>query len=667
MNVKDALLNFFQQRFRKIPGTSSANPNRDFLNFVGGDNTEAGVRIDEWSALNNSVVFACVRILSETLASVPCHVYERHDRGKNRASDHPLYFILHSQFNPEVSAFSGFETMQGHLSTWGNAYAEIEWSKDGQVKNLWLLRPDRTYPERSNGKIVYRTIINSKGFVLPKHRVFHVAALGFDGLVGYSPIDLARQSIGLSAGAEKYGSKFFANNARPGGYLRHPGKLSESAQERMVKSWESRHSGLDNVNRLAVLEEGMEFQTVGIPPQDAQMLQTRKFQVAEIARWYRMPLHKIQEMENSTYSNIEQQAIEFLQDTMLPWFRRWESAIKTQLLSPLERQQYFAEFLMESLLRGDTKARYEAYSVARQWGWMSANDIREKENDNLLPDEQGNIYLVPMNMVPASHLVGGLAEDMTRNIPQAIEQRSKQSGAVQRMKLAATFERIFADAGLRIVRREKRDVLRQAKKLLQRSVDDFGVWLDEFYREAPEWMIQMFIPVLFSLSEAIQAQAAMEVNAEAGMSPELEKWMQGYAEIWARNYAASSLGQLKNVIKTALEESEDVYEAIETRLDEWEKRRPGKLAKKETVEASNVVTKFVWAAAGITTIRWVNTGSDTCPYCEELHGCIVGIDQPFVDKNDQLASDDGVMRIRQPVFTPPLHAGCVCQLEYIRR
>ena len=658
MSIFDVVKNVLQQRFRKSPPTKGSNPEQWFLDFVGGKHGD----VDEFTALNNSIVFACVRILAESIATAPCHLYERQDRGKARAYDHPLYHVLHDQANPEMSAFMFFETLQGHLGTWGNAYAEIDWSPGGEVRALWPLRPDVTSPERVGGKLVYRTVIGNKGFVLPSNRVFHVPGFGYDGLVGYSPIRQAANSIGLAANAEKYGTKFFENNARPGGYLRHPGKLSDDAGQRLIKSWENRHSGLDNVNRIALLEEGMEFQTVGIAPQDAQMLQTRKFQIADIARWYRMPLHKIQEMENSTYSNIEQQAIEFVTDTLLPWFRRWESAIRTQLLTPQERKRYFAEFLIEGFLRGDTESRYKAYATARQWGWMSANDIREAENQNLLPGGQGDEYLVPMNMVSARESAKP-QEDINRSSTLPLETRKKHNGAVMRLKVARNFERLFEDVATRIVRREKADIMRQAKRLLERDEQSFAVWLEEFYREAPDWMIKMFLPVLLTYTEAIQAQAASEVGTEAELTPELQEWMKGYAEIWAQNYTSASLGQLQAIIRQALEENEDVYELIEERLTEWEERRPQKVAKKETVEASNVIAKHVFAAAGFTRLRWVNTGSDVCPYCEELHGRIVGIDQPFLGKNDSLASDDGAMLIRKPAFTPPIHQGCVCQIE----
>ena len=658
MGVIDSIRSALLQRLRMGPITHGNNPDKWFLDFIGGKNRE----INEYTALNNAVLFACVRILAETIATVPLHLYERLDEGKRRAYDHPLYQVLHDQANPEMNSFVFRETLQGHLGTWGNGYAEIEWSSGGEVKALWPLRPDNTFPERIKGKLFYRTSIGNKGFILPAYRVFHVSGFGFDGLVGYSPVRMGVNSLALSAAAEQFGTKMFENNARPGGYLKHPGKLSDDAQRRLISSWEKRHSGLENVNRVAILEEGMEFQTVGVPPQDAQMLQTRKFQIADIARWYRMPLHKIQEMEQATYSNIEQQSIEFVVDTMLPWFRRWESAVNTQLLTPKERKPYFSEFLIEGLLRGDTTSRYEAYATARQWGWMNADEIREAENMNAMPDGQGKVYFAPMNMVSLENL-SKPPEEVYRSKTAPTETRAETGGGTARRKLAQNFERLFVDSAIRIIRREKADIMRQAKKLLERDEQSFAVWLEEFYREAPDWMIRMILPVLLTYAEAVQAQAAAEVGAEAAMTPELQEWMRGYAEVWAKNHSAASLGQLKALTRQALEENQDAYELIEERLDEWEERRPQKVAKKETVEAGNAVAKYVFAGLGFTKLRWINAGGDPCPYCEELHGRIVGIEQAFVGSNDQLASEDGVMRIRKPAFHPPLHEGCQCVIE----
>ena len=659
------LANFLDRRSRTTSGTALSKPEAWFLSFLGLENTKSGATVTEWTALQCSAVFACIRILSETVATVPLQFYRRLDRGKERAYDHPLYDVLHSQANEDMSSFLLRETLQGHLGAWGNAYAEIERNKAGDVMALWPLRPDKTRPKRKGGKLGYETIIGGKGYVLPREKVLHIAGFGFDGLVGYNPIQLARESIGMAAATEEYGARLFANDARPGGYIKHPGRLSKPAQDNLIRTWEERHEGLSNKHRLAVLEEGMEFQTVGIPPQESQFLQTRKFQITEIARWYRMQLHKIGEMDKATFSNIEQQSIEFVVDTMLPWFTRWEAGFLTQLLTRQERKEYFAEFLIEGLLRGETRARFDAYAIARQWGWMSANDVREAENMNQLPDDEGNIYLVPMNMVPASE-AAGRDQDATparARLAAASQRNKKGQGAKIRLKIAQSFERVFADAAIRVVRREKADIMRQAKKMLERSDDEFLIWLEDFYREAPDWMQRIIMPALLSYAEAMQAQAAIEIGSDVEMTPELEAHMQGYAEIWASNYTASSRGQIQSVLRQAIEDGADPLERIEQRLGEWEERRPGKVALNETVEAAGVVTKFVFAAGGILRKRWVNAGSDTCPYCQELDGRVVGIDAPFVGREDTLNSEDGSMRIRKPAYAPPIHRGCVCQIE----
>ena len=650
------------QRYIITPGTPLSRPESWLLSFLGSGESKSGANVTEWSALQVSAVYACIRILSETVATIPLHLYRRLDRGKERAYDHPLYDILHNQANTEMSSFTWREIMQGHLGGWGNAYSEIERGNDGRVVGLWPMLPDRTCPKRIDGKMFYETTIEGKGFLLPKERVLHIPGFGFDGMVGYNPIRMARESIGMALATEEYGGRLFSNDARPGGILTHPGKLSATAKKNLIESWEERHQGLSNKHRTALLEEGVQFQTIGIPPQESQFLQTRKFQIAEIARWYRMQLHKIGEMESATFSNIEQQSIEHVVDTITPWVTRWEAAIKTQLLAPRERKEYFAEFLLEGLLRGETQARFSSYAIARQWGWMSANDVRESENMNPLPDEQGDIYLVPMNMIPADQArepntipAARMAATMQRN--------AKGQGAKMRLKLAQSFERIFVDAASRVVRREKSNILDKAKKTLERSEQDFLNWLEEYYREAPQWMQKMLLPALLSYAETMQAQAASEVGAEVGMTPDLEKWMDGYASIWARDYTASSLGQLQAVIRRSNEEGLEPLATIEERLGEWEERRPEKVAKNETVEAANVIAKFVFAAAGVTRLRWVNTGDDTCPYCKEMNGRIVGIDSPFLGKDDQLASDDGTMRIRKPSYSPPVHQGCQCQIE----
>jgi len=369
-----------------------------------GRRSATGVQVTETSALYSSAVFACVRLLAETVASLPLPIYKRKvPRGKERAYNHPLYPLLHDSPNPWTTSYNFREALQGHLCTWGNAYAEIDWDmRTGRARALWQLRPDRMKVGKENNHLIYvYTLPDGTVAKLDAFRIWHIPGFGFDGLVGYSPIQLAREAIGLSLATEEFGARFFGNGAKPGGVLEHPNKLTKQAQDNLRDSWNEMHQGLSNQHRIAILEEGMKYQQVGIPPEDAQFLETRKFQTNEIARFFHIPPHMIGDLDRATFGNIEQQSLEFVIYTLRPWLVRWEQSAHLKLMGPEERQLYFVEFLVEGLLRGDFVSRNQGYATARQWGWMSANDIRELENMNPLPDNQGDIYLIPMNMIPA--------------------------------------------------------------------------------------------------------------------------------------------------------------------------------------------------------------------------------------------------------------------------
>lgn len=367
----------------------------------GGLETHAGVDVTVEGALSLPAVFACVRVLAETVASLPLLVYERLERGKRRAADYPLYNLLHRQPNPEQSAFDFFLLMMSHTATWGNAFAEIEQSGRGGVLGLWPLRPDKMQMMRRNGRILYAyTLPTGQTVTLRADQVLHFRGLSGDGMAGYSPVRVAMQAVGLGLATEEFGARFFGNGARPGMVLQHPGTLTGEGFKNLAESWEEEHGGLSQSHRVRILEEGMTANVVGVPPEEAQFLETRQFQAQEIARIFRMPPHKIGLLENATFSNIEHQAIEFVTDTIRPWLVNYEQAMMRQLLSPEQRAQYFVEFVLEGLLRGDTASRYQAYGIGRQNGWLSVNDIRELENMDVI--EGGDEYLTPLNMVNAA-------------------------------------------------------------------------------------------------------------------------------------------------------------------------------------------------------------------------------------------------------------------------
>ncbi len=343
-------------------------------------------------------VYACVRILSETLASLPLHTYKHTDRGKEKARDHRLYYLLHDEPNPEMTSFVFRETLMGHLLLWGNAYAQIIRDGRGNVLALYPLLPDKMVVDRtSTGELYYEYQKDTGPIILRSDEVFHIPGLGFDGLVGYSPIAMAKNAIGMAIATEEYGAKFFANGANPGGVLEHPGIVKDP--KRVRDSWNAVYQGSGNAHRIAVLEEGMKFQPIGIPPEQAQFIATRKFQLNEIARIFRIPPHMIGDLEKSSFSNIEQQSLEFVKYTLDPWVTRWEQSIQRTLFRENEKRQYFVRFNVDGLLRGDYQSRMNGYATGRQNGWLSANDIRELEDMNRIPaDQGGDLYLVNGNM-----------------------------------------------------------------------------------------------------------------------------------------------------------------------------------------------------------------------------------------------------------------------------
>jgi len=355
-----------------------------------------------------SAVYVCVRILAESIASLPLHFYQYNDAGgKEKAVNHPLYWLLHDEPNPEMSSFSFRETLMTHLLLWGNAYAQIIRNGRGEVIALYPLMPDRMTVDRdARGRIYYEyarsesdanTLGKKSLVILSPEDVFHIPGLGFDGLVGYSPIAMAKQAIGMGLACDEYGASFYQNGAQPGGVLEHPNVLKDP--KRVRESWNAIYQGSKNAHRIAVLEEGMTYKPITISPEQAQFLETRKFQIDEIARIFRVPPHMIGDLEKSSFSNIEQQSLEFVKYTLAPWISRWEQAIQRSLLLMSERTRYFARFNVEGLLRGDYQSRMNGYAVARQNGWMSANDIRELESLDMIPDEQGgNLYLINGNM-----------------------------------------------------------------------------------------------------------------------------------------------------------------------------------------------------------------------------------------------------------------------------
>ncbi len=376
--------------------------------FFWGGASSAGTYVNERNAMQTAAVYACVRVIAEAVASLPLHVYKYDGDGQKIAPEHLLYKVLHNIPNPEMTSFVFRETLMSHLLLWGNAYAEIRRDGGGRIRALYPLAPDKIDVRRDEyGEIYYTYWRDSDerrkgekggGVVFRREEMLHIPGLSFDGLVGYSPIALAKNSVGLTVAAEDYGAAFFSNGANPSGVLEHPQTIKDPSKVR--DAWDVIHRGARNSGKVAILEDGMKYHPIAIPPEQAQFLETRKFQINEICRIFRVPPHMIGDLEKSSFSNIEQQSLEFVKYTLDPWVSRWEQAMFQTLLLPSEQERYSIKFNVDGLLRGDYETRMKGYAIGIQNGFMSPNDVRNLENMNEIPDEQGgNKYMVNGNMV----------------------------------------------------------------------------------------------------------------------------------------------------------------------------------------------------------------------------------------------------------------------------
>lgn len=399
-------MNFLKTFFRSRDNPTNQTSGQTYRFAMG--QSSSGKRVSEISAMQITGVYACVRVLAESIAGLPLHLFREDESGNtHKATEHPLFFLLHDEPNTEMTSFNFKETLMSHLLIWGNCYCQIIRNGKGEVLALYPLMPDRMKVDRDEkGQLYYEYTLRdadplrntkSSTVTLKPVDVLHIPGLGFDGLVGYSPIAMAKNAIGISIAAEEYGSKFFANGATPSGILEHPGIIKDPNKVR--DAWNSAFGGSNNSGKVAVLEEGMKYSPISIPPEQAQFLETRKFQLNEIARIFRVPPHMIGDLEKSTFSNIEQQSLEFVKYTLEPWLIRWEQALNRSLLSADEKKKYFFKFNVDGLLRGDYQSRMNGYATARQNGWMSSNDIRRLEGLDLIPPEEGgDLYLINGSM-----------------------------------------------------------------------------------------------------------------------------------------------------------------------------------------------------------------------------------------------------------------------------
>jgi HK97 family phage portal protein len=492
----------------------------------------AGVHVDHDTALKFSAVFRAVSFISQTIGFLPWMVIRERGENKTRLFNHQIAKLLHQRPNPEMNAISFRETMIAWALTWGNGYAEIERDPGGRPAALWPLSPDRVEVrrDRETNEIYYEVnnYYGGSSFVDPAN-MYHLHGLGFDGLVGYSVISLAARSIGLSIAAETYGEDFFANGLVTNMALSHPGQLSKPAQDRLKESITETNVGRGKRFKTLVLEEGMKPIPLSIPPEDAQMLQTRDFQVSDIARWFGLPPHKLAQLVKTSYASIEMQSMEVVNDALMPWVARLEQEANYKLFKGTE-QGLYTKLNLTSLLRGDNKSRGEYYTAMRNIGVYSTNDIRKLEDMDPVGSE-GDALIVQVNMTTLERLVEGpeLPPSSPADIPPAPKPGIEQA--------RASYLMLFEDAERRILGREIGQFNQVLHKFQDKS-ENFSEWADRFFAKHREYMDQTLFPLVQSLAMLMAPRGRINGNLSSVLTTFIESHVETSIQVFSelRNF-----------------------------------------------------------------------------------------------------------------------------------
>ena len=646
--------------------TGSLDAYNDFWYGVAGTGTKSGVTVSEKTALKYLTVFSCVSLIAGDVARLPLILYRKFPNGsKERVIDHPLYDLMHTAPNPEIDSHKWREAHQGHLLLWGNEYNQIERNRyTGGIKYIWPLEnPGGVTVKRNEKNRIFYRWTNRNGEIVTKFRdeMFHIPGFGFNGLQGLSMIALAREAIGLGLAAEEFHGRFFGDGTHPSVVVTIPPDVNLGEKEKEYKKkLKKTLAGLKNAHGIAVFNNGEKAERLTMDLADAQFLESRDHQKTEICGMFHVPPHKIAlHGANSNYNNLEQENQSYVDSCLIHWTTRWETSISHQLLTERERRAgLFFEFKIDGLLRGDSQARGEFYKTLHQMGYP-LNRVLAKENENPVPG--GDQGFIPLNMIPldraddlaASQIDdGGNGEGRSVRVSRAAERRS----VVMRDRISRQYFPLIERAAEKIVTREAVAVKRKVDKFRkQRAHTEMEQWLEEFYRDLPEYIQLEIGPVFRSFALAVADAAADEIG-ESPDANEVDRFVRDYIDRYAERHSSSSLGQLRALLKGELDE-------LETRVDEWTETRPEKIARNETVRGANGIYQLVVFAAGLSTV-WRIRGADTCPYCKELNGKKVRSGEWFVADGEELNPQGGTgpMKNRGLKTHPPLHQGCDCYL-----
>lgn len=671
-------MNWIQRLLGLSREERSSSPSLGYYkNIASGGTSVAGPVINDDTVLAVGAVYSCVRVLAESMAALPLHVYSKRPdgRGRERLDRHPVSVLLRRP-NRYMTSYELREVMMGHLALRGNSYVAITRDAAGVPVALTPLHPDSvSILKREDGELYYRR--NPSGGTGTMDYAFedmlHVKGLSPNGLKGYSPLDVARNLFGMAIAVQDYGARLFANDARPSGVLEHPGQLDDESFQRVRESWYSAHGG-DNQHSVAILEEGMSWREVGLSPEHAQFLESRKLSRSEIGGIFRVPAHLLNDLERATYTNIEVQDLGFAKHTLIPWCVRIEQAIEQKLLTEQEADTVYVEHDLKGILRGDTKSRYEAYTTLWDRGILNANEIRALESLN--PKDDGDTYYIPMNYIaegtpppaPAAPAAPAPADDEDEDeednvVPIAASKRTEYRAAnpAVRHSISRAHRGLIADAFRRVVRRDAERIRAALKRHVRSGETSFGDWLDEFASEYGYTRDQL-APVYHAFAESIGPAAMSEIEQEWSYNDALRAYVEAYVERLAAAHALATAEQIRALTDGL--SGEEFASAIEERLIEWEESptRWDKAAGAESTNFGNTFARTLFIGAGVVLFVSRTTGESSCPYCEELDGKVVGVEEPFLVGGADFTPEgaDGPLKPSRDIYSPPYHGGCDC-------
>lgn len=649
--------------------------NPSLWNLYGLAKTESGVAVTEETATNLSSVYAAINIISSDIASLPIHLYRKQSNGKRKIiTDHPALERLNYLSNPFMPAVRFRQTTMAHILAWGNMYPEIVRDGLGRIAELWPITPDRVFPEWKSGVLRYRIKTTGADIYLPQEKVLHVAGLGFDGFTGYSVIRKAAESIGLSIASEKFGARYFGANTNMGGAIKYPRALGEDAKKNLKASLAD-YTGGKHSHRWMILEQGMEIEKLGFSPDDSQFLQTRQFQVSEIARWFNMPPHKLKDLIRSTFSNIEEQEIEYYTGTITPWTNTLEQSYNIQLLTPKEHKLgYYFKHSLKGVLRGNSNARADYYTKRFYLGTITPNEIRAFEDEEPLDTEYADKTYIQMNLMPLDDIdKEPVLPPAPKNLPgeQPVEEIKPEEKSIDwardklklleyrniiaRDRVAKRYHPLVEDAAEQVIFREFSLIKNQFKG---KALD-----IEKIYATFKKFVIKKMSPVFTAFSDSIFNQALLEVGESVDETPTgITSEVNRYTDVYATRHVASSSGQL---LKIVTDNDEDIQELVMQRVDEWKDTRPKKIANNESVRLSSFVAQTAFFSYGFKSY-WRIRGPETCPYCQELNGRAIKQGQSYFEggeEHEPKGATSGPMLIRGMVTHPPLHQGCDCYIS----